>query len=324
MLVLLVALCLSLFFNFVALISAGGKVRTTHKEKEFDEEVVQAADESADGDGKIAVISLRGVISAAEDGAVGETMVDDIKLQLQQALEDEDVKAIVFYVDSPGGEVTASDNIYTALRAAREKKPVVVFMGSLAASGGYYAACGGTHLMANETTLTGSIGVIMQSLNYQQLFGKVGLEMNTFKSGKFKDMLSGSRQLSEEEKAYVQGMIMETYEKFLGIVATERKKDANELRNGVADGRVLSGKAALEAGLIDAVGSVEQAYTKAMELGEAQGAKVIRYEASFPLAKVLKMFGQSERASVEARVVKALTPTLEPGRLYFLSPLHAP
>ena len=252
-------------------------------------------------------------------------MVDDLKLQLQQAVDDKRVKAIVLYVDSPGGEVTASDTIYNAVRKAREKKSIVVYMGSLAASGGYYVSCGGSYLIANDTTFTGSIGVIMQTLHYQTLFDKVGLEMITFKSGKFKDMLSGSRTLTDEEKNYVQGLIMQTYDKFVGIVATERKLDEKGLREGIADGRVVSGKDALEAKLIDAVGSVEDAYAKAMEMGHAGGATIIRYEAPFKLGKLFRLLGESDRGSkVEVNVVEALKPKLEAGRLYYLPGFYAP
>ena len=114
----------------------------------------------------------------------------------------------------------------------------------------------------------------MQTLNYQQLFGKVGLEMRTFKSGKFKDMLSGSREITPEEQEYVQNLIMQTYGKFVGIVARERKLNEQELRNGLADGRVISGKDAFAAKLINGLGEVEDAYNKAMELGKAKGANV--------------------------------------------------
>ncbi len=103
-------------------------------------------------------------------------MIDDMKLGLQQAVDDDKVKAILLYVDSPGGEVTAADTIYNAVRKAREKKPVVVYMGSVAASGGFYVSCGGSYLMANETTITGSIGVIIETLNYEQLMGKIGVQ----------------------------------------------------------------------------------------------------------------------------------------------------
>ena len=141
--------------------------------------------------------------------------------------------------------------------AVRAKKPVVVYMDSLAASGGYYVSCGGKYLMANETTITGSIGVIIQTLNYEQLFNKIGLSSVVFKSGKFKDLLNGGRPLMPEEREFVQSFVMKTYDKFLGIVAKERSLPADGLRNSIADGRILSGKDALENKLIDSVGQIE-------------------------------------------------------------------
>jgi protease-4 len=194
-------------------------------------------------------------------------------------------------------------------------------MGSLAASGGYYVACGGSHIIANETTLTGSIGVIMQAIKYYGLMEKVGVGVVTFKSGKFKDMLSGSRELTPEEADYLQKMIAQTYDKFVGIVATERKLDEATLRNGIADGRVISGKDALEAKLIDGVGTVEDAYAKAMQLGSASGAQVIRYETSLRLGKLLKMLTKAEpatRGRVELSLGDSLQSKIEPGRLYYL------
>ena len=107
-------------------------------------------------------------------GNASDNMVDDMRLALQQARDDDRVKAVVLEIDSPGGEVTAADIIYNAVVKTRAKKPVVVYMDSLAASGGYYVSCGGKYLMANDTTITGSIGVIIQTLNYEQLFNKVG------------------------------------------------------------------------------------------------------------------------------------------------------
>jgi protease-4 len=150
--------------------------------------------------------------------------------------------------------VTASDVIYNAVVKTRARKPVVVYMDSLAASGGYYVSCGGKYLMANETTITGSIGVIIQTLNYEQLFNKVGLAAVVFKSGKFKDLLNGARPMTQEEREFVQNFVMKTYDKFLGIVAKERNLPADGLRNSIADGRILSGKEALENKLIDGVG----------------------------------------------------------------------
>src|SRR5436190_22472104 len=174
---LAVALCASAFINLVLAAAAfrnfGGTTRLEEPSPLFREVIVQrGARGSSD---KIAVIMMRGIISSSLPGNVGDTMVEDMRLALQQARDDDHVRAIVLEIDSPGGEVTASDAIYNWVVKTRARKPVIVYMDSLAASGGYYVACGGQYLMANETTITGSIGVIIQTLNYEQLFNKVGL-----------------------------------------------------------------------------------------------------------------------------------------------------
>ncbi|PYL24608.1 MAG: hypothetical protein DMF37_07165 [Verrucomicrobia bacterium] len=173
---LFVALCASLFVNFVLIIAAFqrfGGVREPEPIARFREILLQRGTRGTTD--KVAVITMRGLISSSLPGNVTDSMVDDMRAALQQARDDDRVKAIVLEIDSPGGEVTASDAIYSALVKARARKPVVVYMDSLAASGGYYVSCGGKFLMANETTITGSIGVIIQTLNYEQLFNKVGL-----------------------------------------------------------------------------------------------------------------------------------------------------
>lgn len=323
---LVVLLVLSIFANIILFFAVstkiGGRGILPPETPKFDENVVVAG--KAGADQKIALISLRGIITSFEPGMLGETAIEDLKLQLKQASNDAKVKAIIVSIDSPGGEVTASDTLYDAVRSARERKPVVIYMGSVAASGGYYVACGGSWLMANDTTFTGSIGVIMQALNYQGLLGKVGLEMRTFKSGKFKDMFSGSRAMTPDEQEYIQALIMQTYGKFVGIVAKERKLPEEELRTGVADGRVLTGKDALGAKLIDQIGTMEEAYAKAMELGKATDATVIRYDAGFKISRILRLLGQSEKTKIEVNVAKSLTPPLEVGRLYFLPSFYAP
>src|SRR6185436_9818906 len=226
---------------------------------------------------KIALISLRGFISSSLSGNVGDTMVDDMRAALQQARDDRKVRAVVLEIDSPGGEVTASDVIYNWVVKTRAKKPVVVHMGSLAASGGYYVACGGKYLMASDTTITGSIGVIIQTLNYEQLFNKIGLASVVFKSGKFKDMLNGARPMTPEERDYVQSFVMKTYEKFLGIVAKERNLPADTLRNGIADGRSLSGREALYNKWLDGFAQIEDAFAKATDPGPSPSPKITKY-----------------------------------------------
>ena len=321
---LFVALCASLFLNFVLIIAAFQRwsgIRETESIPRFREILLQRSTRGSFD--KIAVITMRGLISSSLPGSVSDSMVDDMRAALQQARDDSRVKAIVLEIDSPGGEVTASDAIYSAVVKTRARKPVVVYMDSLAASGGYYVSCGGKFLMANETTITGSIGVIIQTLNYEQLFNKVGLASVVFKSGKFKDMLNGARPITPEERELVQNFIMKTYDKFLGIVAKERKLPADLLRNTIADGRILSGKEAFEHKLIDGLGELDDAFSKAKELGNAPDARVVKYGPPFSLGRFLRIFGGSE-SKIELQLPKQLVPQLESGRAYFLPSYYAP
>jgi protease-4 len=321
---LFIALCASLFVNLVLMIAAFqrlGGIREPEPIPRFREILLQKGARAATD--KIAVITMRGLISSSIPGSVTDSMVDDLRTALQQAREDSHVKAIVLEIDSPGGEVTASDEIYSAVVKTRARKPVVVYMDSLAASGGYYVSCGGKFLMANETTITGSIGVIIQTLNYEQLFNKIGLTSVVFKSGKFKDMLNGARPITPEERALVQNFIMNTYDKFLGIVAKERNLPADLLRNTIADGRILSGKEALQNKLIDGLGELDDAFTKAKQLGNAPDAKVVKYGPPFSLSRLFRVFGQSE-SKIELQLPKQFVPQLESGRAYFLPSYYAP
>ena len=321
---LFVALCASLFVNFVLMVAAFQRlagIREAEPIPRFREILLQrGARASLD---KIAVITMRGLISSSLPGSVTDSMVDDMRAALQQARDDSRVKAIVLEIDSPGGEVTASDAIYSALLKTRAKKPVVVYMDSLAASGGYYVSCGGKFLMANETTITGSIGVIIQTLNYERLLNKVGLASVVFKSGKFKDMLNGARPITPEEHDLVQNFIMKTYDKFLGIVAKERHLPADLLRDTIADGRILSGKEAFENKLIDGLGELDDAFSKAKELGNAPDARVVKYGPPFSLSRFLRIFGEAE-SKIELQLPKQLVPQLESGRAYFLPSYYAP
>ena len=321
---LFVALCASLFINFVLVIAAFqrlGGVREPEAIPRFREILLQRGTRGTTD--KIALITMRGLISSSIPGTVGDSMVDDMRTALEQAREDDRVKAIVLEIDSPGGEVTASDAIYSAVVKARARKPVVVYMDSLAASGGYYVSCGGKFLMASDTTITGSIGVIIQTLNYEQLFNKVGLASVIFKSGKFKDMLNGARPITPEERELVQSFIMKTYDKFLGIVATERNLSADLLRNTIADGRILSGKDAFDSKLIDGLGQFEDAFTKAKQLGNAPEAKFVKYGPPFSLSRLFRLFGQAD-SKLELQLPKQLVPQLESGRAYFLPSYYAP
>ncbi len=322
---LFVALCASLAFNMIMAVAAfgrlGGGVAQQQSPPRFREVILERG---ARGGDKIAVIALRGVISSGVPGDIGESMVEDLRFALEQAREDENVRAVVLEIDSPGGEVTASDVIYNAVVKTRAKKPVVVYMQSLAASGGYYVACGGKFLMANDTTITGSIGVIIQTLNYEQLFNKIGLASVVFKSGQFKDMLNGARPITPEEREYVQSFVMSTYDKFLGIVAKERNLPADELRNTVADGRILSGQSAVENKLIDGLGQIEDAFKKARELGNAADATIVKYGPPFTIGRFFRALGKAGDSKIEVTLPKQFMPQLESGRAYFLPSYYAP
>src|SRR6184192_1143425 len=323
---LFVALCASVFMNLILAMAAlrgfgSTGVRMEEPIPRFREIVIERGTRLVPD--RIALITLRGLISSSIPGNVSDSMVEDMRMALQQAHDDNRVKAIVLEIDSPGGEVTASDQIYNAVTKARARKPVVIYMDSLAASGGYYVSCGGKFLMANETTITGSIGVIIQTLNYEQLLNKIGLASVVFKSGKFKDMLNGARPITPEERELVQNFIMSTYDKFLGIVAKERELPADLLRNSIADGRILSGKEALQNKLIDGLGELDDAFTKAKQLGNAPDAKVVKYGPPFSLARFLRVFGESD-SKIELQLPKQLLPQLESGRAYFLPSYYAP
>lgn len=203
------------------------------------------------GSNKIAVIPLEGVIFDSKP------VVDD----LRKFADDSGVKAIVLRIDSPGGGVAASQEIYREVKRVREekKKPVLVSMGSVGASGGYYVACGADKIVANPGTITGSIGVIAEWYNYGELLKLAKLKSETFKSGKFKDTGNPGRDLTPEEREYFQHLIDQLYGQFLSTVVEARtgKKDLNaEKLKALADGRVFSGQEAKDNGLIDEIGNL--------------------------------------------------------------------
>lgn len=324
---LFLALCASMFVNlllFAALVGirGSGSVAATRglREREFEEVLVK---EGVTPGQKIVVIPLEGIIAFNQSGSLGEDLVQGFKNALNQARADAQVKAVVISVDSPGGEITASDVLYNSLKEFSKEKPSIIYFNSIGASGAYYAACGANYIMCNATTFTGSIGVIISTLNYRELLGKVGLEAVVFKSGKFKDMLSGAREMTPEEKAYIEGLVMQSYDRFVGIVAKSRNLDEQSLRSGVADGRILSGTDAQAAGLINELGYIEDAFAKARELGAAPGARIVRYKRPLTLGTVLRMFSETRAPSIKVDFLEGI-PRLEPGRIYLLPPFFAP
>ncbi len=267
---------------------------------------------------KIVVLDLAGVILSEPMMRYGDSMADEFIAKLKQAREDEHVAAIVIRVDSPGGEVTASDVLYHEIAQTRAIKPVVIYMQSLAASGGYYAAMGGTYVVAHELTLTGSIGVLMETVNATSLLDKIGVRLVVFKSGQFKDLLNPGREITPAEMQLVQGMVNETYEKFLSVVASERKLAPAVLRDGLADGRVISGAQAKAAGLVDELGYLDDAIDAALEFAAISEAQVVQYDRPVSFSDLFRMFGQSRAEPTVRLELGAPIARLTPGKLYFL------
>jgi len=201
----------------------------------------------------------------------------NIVRQFKKYRENKAVRAIVFRVDSPGGGVSASQEIYEEVRKTRSSgKPVVVSMGSVAASGGYYVSCGASKIVANPGTLTGSIGVIFQFLHFSELMNKIGIDASTFKTGKYKDIGSPFRKTTEDEKKFFDQLLGDVYNQFVDVVAKERKMDRKRVVQ-YADGRVFTGRQAFEYGFVDTLGTLEDAVTIAAKLGDISGKpKVVK------------------------------------------------
>lgn len=196
--------------------------------------------------------------------------------ELNKFAEADHIKAIVLRIDSPGGAVGPSQEIYDAIKRIKAKKKIVASMGSLAASGGYYIACATDKIYANPGTLTGSIGVIMEMPNVQGLLKWAGVEMNTLKAGKMKDSGSPFREMTPEEREYFEGMLADVHAQFIEAVAQGRKLTVEEVKP-LADGRVFSGRQAKEAKLVDELGGIEAAIAEAGKLGGITGDPKTEY-----------------------------------------------
>ncbi|TAK98911.1 MAG: signal peptide peptidase SppA [Verrucomicrobia bacterium] len=328
--ILFLLLGLSMLFNVGSIFSLANidGARARGGGPKLDEVVV----EEHDSRNKIAIVPVEGIISGRQVDQAGNSMVEIIKAQLDRAKEDEKVKAVILRVDSPGGEVLASDEINKLVVKFQKEssKPVIASMGSLAASGGYYVSAPCRWIVAHEMTITGSIGVIMSTWNYRGLMNKVGLQPYTFKSGKFKDMLSGSRDPADipaEERAMVQGLIDETYGKFKSVVqdgrdraAEKNKKEAHALAENwtdFADGRILTGREALKLGFVDQIGNFDDAVDRTEQIAGIKKANLVEYRERHGLAELLGVEGKSQSRAVKIELGIEL-PKLEAGKAYFL------
>ena len=228
---------------------------------------------------KIAVISLSGTITAGGSSLFsGSTITPDlVRDYLTRAEEDKAVKAVVLRIDSPGGEVAPCQEILWEIEKVKETKFIVVSMGVTAASGGYYISTQADKIVALPTTMTGSIGVIYQVTNIEGLLEKLGIQIEIFKGGKYKDMYWGFRELTPEEEEIMQGMVDEYYEQFIDVVSEGRELSKEEVRN-LATGQIYTGTEAKELGLVDELGDLNTAIDSAAELAGIEAPKVEYYQ----------------------------------------------
>ncbi|MFZ5981842.1 MAG: signal peptide peptidase SppA [Candidatus Zixiibacteriota bacterium] len=220
------------------------------------------------GGGEIGLSGLGGNVGVIEiSGIIEETSGREAIEQMDSWAENSSIKAVVIHVNSPGGGVAISQEIYDAIQRLRNEKPVVVSMASVAASGGYLISCAADRIVANPGTITGSIGVIMQFYTYYGLFDKVGLGMETVKSGELKDVGSPVKEMTDKEELMLQSVVMDTYEQFVEVVANGRQMTKEDVYS-LADGSIFTGLQAYNLGLVDTLGGLNEAVELAAELAE--------------------------------------------------------
>lgn len=291
--------------------------------KSFDRDYISG---NRDSDNLILVVPVCGVIHSgdaenmlSEEGAAASKICGQLKI----AAKNKDVKAVIVKIDSPGGEVVASDQIYNAIKTVRAAgKPVIAQMNSLAASGGYYVAVGCDKIIAHPMTTTGSIGVIVQTYKYYNLFQKIGLESEPYTSGAMKDLLSGTRPTSPAEKELIQRHVNSVYEYFVKVCAEGRPGlSVEKIKNSqIGDGRIFLAAEAKKLGMIDQIGYFEDAEKVAASSANiAADYKVISLRRKFSLSTLFSSRTNTAGANVNVRLPgDSANIKLEQGKFYFL------
>jgi len=241
---------------------------------------------------RIQVIKLGGAIMNDE----GESSLFDssssstsVRKQLRKAAKDQHIKGVLLRINSPGGTVAMSQEINAAVKAVHEAgKPIIVSMGDVAASGGYYIACAADKVYASPGTLTGSIGVIMHLMNLSEIENKIGVNPITIKSGQFKDIGSSDRAPTKEERELLQNLIMDSYDQFVTAVSDGRKLDKETVKK-LADGRVYTGRQALQVKLIDALGGYDDAVVEIKKVCKAKYNKDYDVEETRGMSAIAKI-----------------------------------
>jgi protease-4 len=280
---------------------------------------------------KIAIIEVEGMLMNVRAGGFLQPQENKVSLftqQMRAAARDPSVKAVVLRVNSPGGTVTASDTMYETVRNFRRvaKKPVIASTQEVAASGGYYVACAADEIVAHPTSVVGSIGVLFQTMEFQGALGKLGVKAESIKSGPLKDMGSPFKALRENEREVMQEMVDEYFERFVAVVTTHRSvKEPHPTLplpddyGGVYSGRVFSGERAVQLGLADRTGRLEDAIKLAKQKGKAPNARVILYRRPYGYGG--SIYAESQTPQPRANVLQLELPESRaflPSGFYYL------
>ncbi|RJS60014.1 signal peptide peptidase SppA [Bacillus sp. PK3_68] len=277
-----------------------------------DEDFTEQVEQEGNAAKKIAVLPVEGVI---QDTGAAESLFSSpgynhrqFMKKLDKVQEDDTVKAVILQVNSPGGGVVESAQIREKILEIKEKtkKPFYVSMGSMAASGGYYISAPADKIYASPETLTGSLGVIMQSVNYSKLAQKYGVDFVTIKSGPHKDIMSPTREMTEEERKILQSMINNSYEGFVHVIASGRGMSKEQVKK-IADGRIYDGRQAKKLNLIDDFGYLEDTIDALKQDKNLKGAQVVTYESnlglpSFLTAKAQQLIGGNDEVQALMKI----------------------
>jgi len=279
------------------------------------------------GDLKILLVPITGLIAdMPQDGLLSSRagMVSTVTAMLKRAREDPDIRAVVLAIDSPGGGITASDVLYHEIMRFREETglPVVALFGDVAASGGYYVGAAAEHIVAHPTSVTGSIGVVMPLFGAKGLLDKVGLEARPIKSGENKDLGSAFREMTPEERAMLQEIVDEYYERFVSIVRkgfeTRGVPVDEPVLRGHCDGRIFTGRQALERGFVDALGYFQDARRAAEKRAGIRtgGSRVIVFAPRPTLLSTILAKAAAPRPDTVTLKIEGLTDSTAPRFMY--------
>lgn len=312
----------SIGFRFAMDIASGFMSDSFDMEDSFTEEEIIEDGESTE---RIAKLSLEGEIMAdiGDDSLIEEEpMHEKLIDQIEEAGADDSVKAILFKVNSPGGSIVETEQIYKKIKDMQEEyeKPIYVTMENMAASGGYYLSAPADKIYAQKSTDTGSIGVISETINLSELFDKLGIKYNRVQSDEFKDIMANDRDMTDEEKEMIQEMIDESYDDFVDVIVDGRDMDEEKVRD-LGDGRLYTGKQAKENGLVDEIGFEEDALDDLKEDEGLEDATVFEYsnEANFFSSLTTGVKSFLHKDETQANQVKQIVRESNQPRAMYLS-----